>query len=567
MNNITEEKNGEVGVTKDMVHRLAFENSFQPTIILSDTDRKICSANKAACQLLEYSEDELLTKNWSAVFVSDAGSFKKMIREREADGQASAIVTAIKKSGELFSCQITSAVFTNDGIEQAVMTLTDMSQSILAQKEIDTRNKKIVADNIVLAKSKQKKLDRKKEKIVAENIMAAMIKSDARLAANNEWIKCIAKTSYDVMWDWDIATGEIYVGDSVEEVFGYKVQNNTVNFLDFLKCLPSNKKDIIEQGLLKALSSDSKGWNVSYLFKRYDGSLASTTSRASIVRDDDNKAVRLIGAIQDVSRLQELETRLGKQSSTVKTESENLLPGTQFSSEVLWQWNIVTNEVFIGDEFEALFGYVIKNNKITVNDWRRYIHPDDKEGLQESLDDALRSSAASWQHSYRLIRANSSVTNVFVRACIFRQLDGKPNRMIGVLQDRNRQQEYGKVGSAVPRDKKSLLIDKIKNVVTELVLFSDELVQTNYSAYLSKKLHYDYTYMANLFSSVEGVSLQAYIITQKINRVKELLASDTLKLTEISRKLHYSSVAHLSSQFKKITGLTPSQYKQQKSKQ
>jgi len=99
-----------------------------------------------------------------------------------------------------------------------------------------------------------------------------------------------------------------------------------------------------------------------------------------------------------------------------------------------------------------------------------------------------------------------------------------------------------------------------------LVNYSKEQLQTNYSAYLSKKLQYDYTYLANLFSESEGIPIQKFIIAQKIERVKELIVNDELNLTEIASKLHYSSVAHLSNQFKKVTGYSPSQFKQLKNK-
>lgn len=115
-------------------------------------------------------------------------------------------------------------------------------------------------------------------------------------------------------------------------------------------------------------------------------------------------------------------------------------------------------------------------------------------------------------------------------------------------------------------DKKSILIEKIKNVITEMIHYSDELPKENYSEYISKKLEYDYTYLANTFSEVKGITIQQYIILHKIEKVKELLLYDELNLTEISYKMHYSSVAHLSNQFKKITGLSPSFYKQLKQK-
>ena len=123
-----------------------------------------------------------------------------------------------------------------------------------------------------------------------------------------------------------------------------------------------------------------------------------------------------------------------------------------------------------------------------------------------------------------------------------------------------------KSGLELLDDKRSILIEKIKNVITELIHYSDELPRVNYSDYISKKLGYDYTYLSNIFSEVKGTTIQQFIIINKIERVKELLLYDELNLTEIAYKLHYSSVAHLSNQFKKITGLSPSFFKQLKQK-
>lgn len=115
-------------------------------------------------------------------------------------------------------------------------------------------------------------------------------------------------------------------------------------------------------------------------------------------------------------------------------------------------------------------------------------------------------------------------------------------------------------------DKKSVLIDKIKNVIIEMIHYSDEVPRVNYSDYISEKLNLDYTYLANIFSEVKGITIQHFIIIHKIERAKELLLYDELTLTEISYRLHYSSVAHLSNQFKKITGLSPSFYRELKQK-
>jgi len=118
-----------------------------------------------------------------------------------------------------------------------------------------------------------------------------------------------------------------------------------------------------------------------------------------------------------------------------------------------------------------------------------------------------------------------------------------------------------KSGLELMDDKRSVLIEKIKNVIVEMVHYADELPKINYSDYISEKLHYDYTYLSNLFSEVKGVTIQQFIILHKIERVKELLLYEELTLTEISYQMQYSSIAHLSNQFKKITGMTPSQFK------
>lgn len=115
-------------------------------------------------------------------------------------------------------------------------------------------------------------------------------------------------------------------------------------------------------------------------------------------------------------------------------------------------------------------------------------------------------------------------------------------------------------------DKKAILIERIKCVIVEMVHYAEELPKTNFSAYLSKKLSHDYTYLSNIFSETQGVTIEHFIIAHKIEKVKELIIYDELNLTEIADKLHYSGVAHLSSQFKKVTGLTPSYFKTLKNK-
>ena len=136
------------------------------------------------------------------------------------------------------------------------------------------------------------------------------------------------------------------------------------------------------------------------------------------------------------------------------------------------------------------------------------------------------------------------------------------SKEITSLEKENLSKTLEPLGFEVIDDKKGRIIEKIKNIIIDLVHHQDSDVKTNLSDVLSDKLHHDYNYLSNLFSEVEGTTIEKYFIAQKVEKVKELLVYDELSLTEIANRLNYSSVAYLSNQFKKVTGLTPSHFKQ-----
>jgi PAS domain S-box-containing protein len=341
------------------LRHLAFDNSLQANIISTVSSGKFIIANIAACKLLGYTEKELLTKSRADIFDINEWGFKKMLKQRTAMGHSKALVTAIKKDGEPFFCEITSAVFKDEeGIEKAITTIVDMSQSILLQRNIDSQKEKIVADNIVLAKSEQeevdlrkekvveanivqarseqkeidtlkekivadnitraksnqKKIDTRKEKIVADNIILAAAKSDARLVENNEELSEIflmaARLSVDVIMDWNILTNEMFIGDGFEELFGYAVTDNKGVLANWGDHIHPDDKEVVERGLQDTIISSATHWEHTYRFIRADGSIARVFGRASIIRQADGKASHMIGAIHDLSRLKELEEKL-----------------------------------------------------------------------------------------------------------------------------------------------------------------------------------------------------------------------------------------------------------------
>ncbi|MFN9338633.1 MAG: helix-turn-helix domain-containing protein [Candidatus Kapaibacterium sp.] len=137
------------------------------------------------------------------------------------------------------------------------------------------------------------------------------------------------------------------------------------------------------------------------------------------------------------------------------------------------------------------------------------------------------------------------------------------------LSDNKRQElrtELHKSGLELLDDKNSILIEKIISLIIELVHYAEDVPNVNFSTLLSEKLHKNYHYLASIFSKTKGITIEHFIILHKVERIKELIIYDQLSLTEISYKLHYSSVSHLCKQFKKVTGLTPSQFKHQSSR-
>lgn len=145
---------------------------------------------------------------------------------------------------------------------------------------------------------------------------------------------------------------------------------------------------------------------------------------------------------------------------------------------------------------------------------------------------------------------------------------GEAEVMEDMTEDQLKKLDKGlkKTGLLLMDDKKSILVEKIKLIIIELVHYTDDQIKVNLSTYLSEKLNFDYAYLSNLFSEVKGTTIEKYYLAHKIEKVKELIVYDELTLSEIAFKMHYSSVAHLSNQFKKMTGLTPSHFKNLKHK-
>ncbi|HMH24727.1 MAG TPA: PAS domain S-box protein [Puia sp.] len=274
------------------LYQMAFCNSLQANIIFAVADGRIISVNKSVCRLLGYSKKELLTKNRMDIFCISDDSYKEMLRQRREQGHTKGDVSIIAKGGRLLPCQISSVIFQNEcGIDYSIMSIVDLRERMSKQKHIDVEYQKIVDGNIVIAQSK----------------------SDCLQADNNNWIRSIANVSYDVIWDWDIATHLISFGSNYEKVFGIKLPENPITFKEWLNLFKPEERQQLEGKINTIFESGKRNWEATYPFTCPDGTIGQVISHANVIRNDDGKAIRMIGVIHDMSKMYKLEGILGQE--------------------------------------------------------------------------------------------------------------------------------------------------------------------------------------------------------------------------------------------------------------
>jgi PAS domain S-box-containing protein len=274
-------KKPESTISANLLQR-AFDNSLLANIISITDNDMIIRANRAACKLLGYSKRQLLMKKREDIFKVSESSYKKMIRQRNAKGSARADLFIMRKNGQLWPCEITSVLFKDvDGISYSISSFVDRRERMSAQRKIDVANKR-----------------------------AAQSESDDLLSDNNDWILSIVKSSYDVIWDWDIPTDLVSFGKNYEKVFGYKLPGNKISFTKWADLVIPKERQDMKRRLNKIFKSHKSVWNDTYQFPCPDGSVGQVISRANIIRNDQGKAIRMIGVIHDLSKLSKLKGKL-----------------------------------------------------------------------------------------------------------------------------------------------------------------------------------------------------------------------------------------------------------------
>ena len=470
----------------DILRQLAFDNSLTANIIFTLGKGQIILANNAACKLLGYSKKELMTKLRSAIFDTTETSYKKMLKERGGNGQSRALVTAIKKSSRRLSCEMTSVIFRDgNNLQREVTTLVDRSLDILAQKKIDIRKEKIVTDNIGSAISKQKVIDTRNNKIVADNIGIAISKQKDIDIKNNKTVADNIDIAISKQKDIDTRNNKIVadnIGIAISKQKAIDTRNNKI-VADNIDIAISKQKDIdtrnnkivadnIHLAITKQIQIDIKNKKI------VDDNINLAISKQKDIDTKNNKTVA-DNINLAISKQKDIDTRNNKtvadninlaisKQKDIDTKNEKIVAdniilalvksdarlaanndehikkfnlAAKLSYDGLWEWDLLTNEFLLGEGFEELFGYSSENVAGYIANWGNYLHPNDRAVVKKGLRDAIASTASKWQHAFRFVRAGGAVVNVFGRASIARQADGKAYRLIGVIHDLSRQKD------------------------------------------------------------------------------------------------------------------------------
>ncbi|RYY62565.1 MAG: PAS domain S-box protein [Chitinophagaceae bacterium] len=408
------------------LYRSAFLHSDQPKLIISSTGR-IMSANLAACALLGYSRREFLSFTREELFGINEASFQSIGFLRDSPDQPMPTYATKRKDGLSISCYLKCVPFLDQKAARTIMAFSPAP----AATELPPLQ--------VAGIPKEKPLPGKTDPDPDE-LSVALKEADSLLAESYRLKKFTGKISYDLMWDWNLITDRVDVGESVLELFGYKLKGRTIAFKTFLRCLMPRERDRIKTKMDALLLTGKTAWNESCMVIRKDGSVAFTVSRAKILRNDQGQASHVVGATQDISRIHELEQQLKDQVEIQEELSQIFEVASSLSSDARWDWNLNTNEFFFGSGFQLLFGYDTNQKAVnTVLDWSTYLHPEDQEDVKNDLQLAIQSKTDYWEYAYRFIRADGTIAKVFNRASIIRNIRGKAIRMIGVMQDVSRQ--------------------------------------------------------------------------------------------------------------------------------
>lgn len=237
----------------------------------------------------------------------------------------------------------------------------------------------------------------------------------------------LANAIPEAIWDTDLITGKTYTNDALLAIFGYTHEALANNGLWWSSNLHPDDRERVEQGIKAALESTANQWTDIYQFKCSNGHYKTIADRSTIIRDENDKPIRLVGTMLDITERTQREHSL-----TEALERYNVL--MQATQDAIWDMNLITGQTYTNDTLQQLFGYdeELKDNETW---WNGNLHPDDRDRVVAGINDALATGQAVWKDEYRFKCKSGHYKIVIDRSTIIRNENGQPVRLIGAMQD------------------------------------------------------------------------------------------------------------------------------------
>lgn len=375
---ITEQKSGEEQ------YKLLFHHNPLSCWIYDPSTLKFLEVNEAATRNMGYSRDEFQKLT---LFEIHPPEQHDLLRTRIKEEQASSLVSINnwrhrKKSGEIIITDIITNAIQYKGMAARMVVVHDVTSKAITEGE---------------------------------------------LRRSNERFSLAAQASSEALWEWNTLTGEVYISDAYTAMFGWKVTDSR-SFEEWHQYIhPEDSVDTIEGYYAIVNDPGRNRWEKEYRYLKTDGTYATVYDKAVILRDDSGKAIKVIGAIQDITRQKAVEQELRQSNMRFALASKA-------SSDAIYDWDFINNGLYWGEGLQTLFGY--QSEQVQIKTWVDLIHPEDRQKINDGLFLAMNNPDGKfWKEQYRFLKADGTYSYVLDKGYFIRDIEGKALRMIGAMQD------------------------------------------------------------------------------------------------------------------------------------
>jgi PAS domain S-box-containing protein len=381
---ITVQKNAEVEITKEKMLSDSIVNSLPGIFYLFDSNRVFLRWNKNFEKVTGYTATEIANINPTDFY---EGEGKKIVYENFETvlkkGESAFEANLVTKTGKKIPYYFTGLLIQYEGKPCLIGTGIDITHRKKAEEEIQQ---------------------------------------------SNDRFKLIALATNDVVSDWDLTNDNIWWNDRFYTLFNYEKNKGSSNINSWYNGIHPNDKKRVISSINTAIKAGQTYWYDEYRFLKADGTTVDIFDRGYLILDENNKACRMVGAMQDITERKKAEEQILKTN-----ERFNLI--ALATNDMVWDWNLITNEVWWNEQYHALFNHQRKNKINKIYHWYDGIHPEDKERVIKAIHQSIDTRQTYWSDEYRFLKGDGTTVFVFDRGYIICDENNKPYRMVGAILD------------------------------------------------------------------------------------------------------------------------------------